>query len=48
MRIIAAVDRRYRVLTPVAWRMQMPGGKARWGAAARPEAFFERSSGALR
>ena len=31
MRIIAAVDRHYRVLTPVARRMQMPNNRARPG-----------------
>ncbi len=36
MRIIAAVARHYRMLTPVAWPMQMPSSKARQGAGARP------------
>jgi hypothetical protein len=32
MRIIAVVDRHYRMLTPAALTMQMPGSKARQGA----------------
>src|ERR1019366_5887187 len=32
----AAVARHYRVLTPVAWRMQMPNNRAKRGAGARP------------
>jgi hypothetical protein len=38
-RMIAAVARHYRLLTPVAWPMQMPNNRARRGAAARPKAF---------
>src|SRR5260221_10667271 len=37
MPAIAAVDRRHRLLTPVAQRMQMPSNKAKRDAAARLE-----------
>jgi hypothetical protein len=37
MRIIAAAGRQYRVLTPVAPRIQMPGNKAKQDAG--PDAF---------
>src|SRR5258705_3225280 len=34
---VAAVDRHHQLLTPVAWRMQMPGNKATRDADAQPE-----------
>ena len=33
----AAVDRRHQMLTPAAWRMQMPSNKAKLDAGAHPE-----------
>jgi len=47
-RIIAAAGRHYRLLTPVARRMQMPSNKAKRGAGARPEKRFRAKWGPVR